>query len=45
MIGYFDVRNGCAGDMIAGALAGCVGVMKSRKFSMVLIFLMDIALK
>jgi len=24
MIGYFDVRNGCAGDMIAGALAGCV---------------------
>lgn len=24
MIGYFDVRNGCAGDMIAAALAGCV---------------------
>ncbi len=24
MICFFDVRNGCAGDMICGALAGCV---------------------
>ncbi len=24
MIGFFDLRNGCAGDMICAALAGCV---------------------
>ncbi len=31
MIGYFDVRNGCAGDMIAAALSGCVDVGEARK--------------
>jgi len=31
MIGYFDVRNGCAGDMIAGALAGCVNIREIKK--------------
>ncbi|MCM8805966.1 MAG: nickel pincer cofactor biosynthesis protein LarC [Candidatus Omnitrophica bacterium] len=31
MIGYFDVRNGCAGDMIAGSLASCVDIGEIKK--------------
>lgn len=28
MIGFFDIKNGCAGDMVCGAIAGCVDVKK-----------------
>ncbi|MCM8758731.1 MAG: nickel pincer cofactor biosynthesis protein LarC [Candidatus Omnitrophica bacterium] len=31
MIGFFDIRNGCAGDMICAALAGCVDTQEVKK--------------
>lgn len=31
MIGFFDIRNGCAGDMICAALAGCVDIKELRE--------------
>lgn len=31
MIGFFDIKNGCAGDMICAALAGCVDIKEIEK--------------
>ncbi|MCM8764585.1 MAG: LarC family nickel insertion protein [Candidatus Omnitrophica bacterium] len=31
MIGFFDIRNGCAGDMICAALAGCVDIEEIKR--------------
>ncbi|HOJ30499.1 MAG TPA: LarC family nickel insertion protein [bacterium] len=31
MIGYFDIKNGCAGDMVCAALSGCVDVKEIER--------------